>query len=145
MTSALYAYFGIVIFVGLYLLIFHRRDGWRKWVGPICLIPLAIGAYLIVLMSLGLPRPSWTLADKSYRVVSVYYNEPVSIYVWAVPTTGGEPVGISFPWQTSLAKSVRKLEVDGTFMEVDTNNVENPIHPAPVQELPPKTEQYDGE
>ena len=127
----------VAIMVGGYVLLSLRHDGWRKWVGPGLLGVVLIGSVLVLTQALGRPIPQWAaLGALKGDVVNVIYEEDVAIYVWIKPPNM-EPVAIMFPWKLEEAKEIRKAIKDGEPLEFDSN-METPIHPKPIQPLPPK-------
>jgi len=130
----------VAVMIGGYVLLSLRHDGWRKWVGPGLLGIVLIGSLLVLTQTLGRPIPEWaTLGTIKGDVVGVVYEEDVAIYVWVKPDSG-EPVAIMLPWKLEEAKKTRKKIKEGEPLEFDSE-METPIHPKPVQPLPPKEEQ----
>lgn len=126
----------VAVMIGGYVLLSLRHDGWRKWVGPGLLGVVLIGSLLVLTQTLGRPIPQWAALSLKGDVVAVMYEEDVAIYLWVKPS-GAAPVAVMLPWKLEEAKETRKKIKEGEPLEFDSE-METPIHPKPVQPLPPK-------
>ena len=140
MYYTMMAFVILILGMGAYSLLFLRTDGWRKWTTPGIFAALSAIALVLLTYSLGMPRPSWLALDK-YTVISVAYDEPHYIYIWAVPDGANEPVNIRLPWIEEQAKSIRKMQNNEETVIYDgwvPEDYEKMLYPEPIPAMPSK-------
>lgn len=130
-----------LLLLGVYAFFSLRRDGWRKWTGPIGFAAVMLAAIVGYGQTLGGCVPDY-LFFKKLPIIAIIYDEPNAIYLWGVD--GKSPMCVKLDWTDDKARGIRGQETggDGELEFVPGNGMgKGEVHPRPVEALPPKDSQ----
>jgi hypothetical protein len=139
MTYSIILFALILLLLGIYTFFSLRRDGWRRYVGPIGFPCLSLLYLLGLSLSLGGCVPSWAAWNTRMDVMSIAYDEPNYIYLWGVQDSA--PKCVALPWTDETAQGIRAQENGGGELEYVWGTgpeTEGALHPKPQEPLPPK-------
>jgi hypothetical protein len=142
MTYSIALFALTLLALGAYTFFSLRRDGWRRYVGPIGFAGVALLSLVGFGLSLGGCIPSWAAWNTRMDILSIAYDEPNYIYLWGVQDNS--PKCIVIPWTDEAAQETRKAENGGEELEWVWGtgpSSEGALHPKPQEPLPPKDAQ----
>lgn len=124
---------------GTYAFFSLRRDGWRRYVGPIGFSIIAGSSLFGFSLSLGSCIPEWMAWNTKMDILSIAYDEPRVVYLWGVQDNS--PKCVAIPWEDEKAKEIRQVETEGGQLEYVWGTgpeTEGAVHPKPQDPLPMK-------
>jgi len=139
MTYTIGLFLFSMLALGWYAFYGLRRDGWRKYIGPIGYCIICTLALFGFGQSLGRCIPAWALKEHHVDVITIYYDQPNNIYLWAM--SGDGPQCVVLPWSNNQATDIRGMENEGGPLEFVPGNgmdAQGVVHPKPQEPLPPK-------
>jgi hypothetical protein len=143
MTFSITIFLLTVLTLGVYAFFSLRRDGWRRYVGPLGFIVIIGFSLFGFSQTLGGCIPEWATWGTKMDIISIAYDEPRFIYLWGVD--GDQPKCVALPWSEERAKKIRGEENEttdgGIPLEYQAPNgleSEGVLHPKPQEALPPK-------
>lgn len=139
MTYTIGLFLFSMLALGWYAFYGLRKDGWRKYVGPIGYIIICILALFGFGQNLGRCIPSWASGLDRIDIISIYYDKPNNIYLWGIGNDGLQC--ISLPWSDEKGSEIRGMENEGgplEFIKGQGLAQEGTVHPKPQEPLPLK-------
>jgi hypothetical protein len=139
MTYSIALFALTLLLLGTYAFFSLKRDGWRRYVGPIGFGIWSIVSFVNFSNSIGDCVPEWLAFSTKMDIVAIAYDEHVAIYLWGVQA--GKPKCVALPWSEEQAKEVREGENGGGDLEYVWGtgpSGEGSVHPKPQPPLPPK-------
>jgi hypothetical protein len=139
MTYSIILFALTLLLLGTYAFFSLRRDGWRRYVGPIGFTCLSFLSLVGFSLSLGGCIPSWAAWNTRMDILSIAYDEPNYIYLWGVQDNS--PKCVALPWTDETAQGIRAQENEGGDLEFVWGtgpSTEGALHPKPQEPLPPK-------